>query len=120
MHPQEQRRITPIGLWKHVMGPLVNLLCPLDGEAGYLARMSILAALLLLTLPALASPPTFDEVKAELDQPIEPRGTGSCPAPEQFSMTRPDPPGTPTVVGLAALFQDISALNDIDQTITAD
>ena len=32
----------------------------------------------------------------------------------------PDPPGVPTVVGLSMLFQDISQLNDVEQTITAD
>jgi hypothetical protein len=62
----------------------------------------------------------LDEIKALLDEPIQPRSTGVCPAPERFSLARPDPPGAPTVVGLAVLFQDVSALNDVDQTISAD
>jgi hypothetical protein len=76
--------------------------------------------LLLLSVPTFAETPTLDQLKAALDQPVEARGSGSCPAPEKFSVTRPDPPGTPTVVGLAVLFQDVSALNDVDQSITAD
>lgn len=82
--------------------------------------MRIHVALLFLTLPAFAAGHTLEEIKAWLDLPIEPRGTGSCPAPERFSVTRPDPPGTPTIVGLAVLFQDVSALSDVDQTISTD
>jgi hypothetical protein len=73
-----------------------------------------------VTLPAFAAAHNLEEIKAWLDVPIEPRGSGSCPAPEHFSLTRPDPSGTPTVVGLAVLFQDVSALSDVDQTISAD
>jgi hypothetical protein len=82
--------------------------------------MRIHVALLLVTLPAFAAEHKLEEIKAWLDSPIEPRGTGSCPAPEHFSLTRPDSSGTPTVVGLAVLFQDVSALSDVDQTISAD
>jgi hypothetical protein len=90
-----------------------------------IASVAVLAwvttfALLLLTPSAFASTGALEEIKALLDAPIDPRGTGSCPPPERFSITRPDPPGTPTLVGLAVLFQDVSALNDVDQTISAD
>src|SRR5262245_65474523 len=85
-----------------------------------LARFCIHAACLLLALPAFAATPAAVDIPALLDQPVEPRGTGSCPAPDRFFLARPDPPGTPTIVGLAVLFQDVSALNDVDQTITAD
>jgi neurotransmitter-gated ion-channel len=80
----------------------------------------LFSALVLLTFPAFAGPPVIGELKAALAEPIEPRGTGSCPAPESFSLTRPDPPGTPTLVGLAVQFQDVLALSDVEQTVTAD
>jgi hypothetical protein len=76
--------------------------------------------LLLVSLPALAVTHTIDEIKSLLDEPVQPRSTGSCPAPDRFSLTRPDPPGTPTLVGLAVMFQDVSAVNDVDQTVSAD
>ena len=82
--------------------------------------IATIVALPLFSLSTFAGAATLDERKAALDQPIEPRGSGSCPAPEHFSVTRPDPPDTPTVVGLAVMFQDVSALSDADQSITAD
>ena len=81
--------------------------------------LPVLCGLLLLTLPA-SSARSLDEIKALLDEPVRPRSTGPCPAPDRFSLARPDPPDAPTVVGLAVLFQDVSALSDVDQTISAD
>jgi neurotransmitter-gated ion-channel len=95
----------------------------MSGAAGASSSCGIctyLPALLLLTLPALAAKYPIDEIKAALDEPIAPRATGSCPTPERFSVTRPDPEGVPTLVGLAVQFQDVSALNDVDQTIASD
>src|SRR5438477_6437192 len=54
--------------------------------------IATIGALFLFSLSAFAGAATLDELKATLDQPIQPRGSGSCPAPEQFSVTRPDPP----------------------------
>jgi hypothetical protein len=59
-------------------------------------------------------------VAEELEKFATPRSGIACPSPEQFSLGRPDPDGTPTVVGLALMFQDISRLNDVDQTLDAD
>jgi Neurotransmitter-gated ion-channel ligand binding domain len=81
--------------------------------------LPVLCGLLLLTLP-VSSARSLDEIKALLDEPIQPRSTGVCPPADRFVLTRPDPPGAPTVVGLAVLFQDVSALSDVEQTISAD
>jgi hypothetical protein len=55
-----------------------------------------------------------------LEQPALPRTGVACPSPSLYSPLRPDPEGTPTVVGIAVYFNDISYLSDTDQTITAD
>lgn len=77
------------------------------------------AALLLIGW-ALGGHAAAQDVRAYLEAPIEPRSGTSCPAPESYSPLRPDPEGVPTVVGLALMFQDISRLNDVDQTLSAD
>src|ERR1044071_4201459 len=78
------------------------------------------ALIVCVSVPALADTRVMEDLQTALQAPIEARGPGSCPAPEQFFLTRPDPPGAPTLVGLAVLFQDVSSLSDLDQTITAD
>jgi hypothetical protein len=55
-----------------------------------------------------------------LQSPVNARSGIKCPSAEQYSPVRPDPPGTPTVVGLTVMFQDIARLNDVEQTLTAD
>ncbi len=60
------------------------------------------------------------DVRQYLESPVNPRSGIPCPSPDQYSPLRPDPPGTPTVVGLTMMFQDISRLNDVEQTLTAD
>jgi len=56
----------------------------------------------------------------DLERPVNPRSGLPCPTPDQYSRERPDPPGTPTVVGAAMFFQDVTQFNDVDQTLTAD
>jgi len=56
----------------------------------------------------------------ELQEPVNPRSEATCPAKEAYSATRPDPPGSPTAVGLGVYFQDIANLNDADQTMNTD
>jgi hypothetical protein len=60
------------------------------------------------------------DVRQYLEAPINPRSGVSCPDPELYSPLRPDPEGEPTVVGLALMFQDISRLDDVQQSVTAD
>jgi len=60
------------------------------------------------------------DLQALLDAPVLPRSGLPCPPQESFSLSRPDPPGTPTVVGLAMMIQDISRFSDVDQTMTLD
>jgi hypothetical protein len=56
----------------------------------------------------------------DLERPVNPRSGLPCPTPDQYSRVRPDPPGTPTVVGAAMFFQDVTQFNDVDQTVTVD
>jgi len=79
------------------------------------------AVLLAAGLSALsATPVAAQDVRADLVSPVNPRSALACPSPDVYSRTRPDPPGTPTLVGVAMFFHDVSNLNDGDQTITAD
>jgi hypothetical protein len=59
-------------------------------------------------------------VVSDLERQVAPRSGVACPDPEKYSLTRPDPPGEPTVVGVGVFFQDLAALSDADQTLDAD
>jgi hypothetical protein len=82
------------------------------------------SARVLLTLMVLSCAPVgsldAQDVRQYLEAPVNPRSGVSCPSPSQYSPLRPDPPGVPTVVGLAVMFQDIPQFNDVAQTMTAD
>lgn len=60
------------------------------------------------------------EVVQDLEREVAPSADARCPDPSLYSVVRPDPPGEPTVVGLATFFQDLAALNDADQTLDTD
>lgn len=69
--------------------------------------------------PAFAqSPPTGAD--AELEGELVPQASGACPAPERYSLARPDPDAGPTVVALGIYFQDVAQLSDVEQTLDAD
>ena len=61
-----------------------------------------------------------DDAREYLEAAVNPRSGVPCPSPDLYSPVRADPPGVPTMVGLSLRFQDISQLNDVDQTITTD
>jgi len=84
--------------------------------------MGFTAATLLLFTAGLTLPAYLaaQDLRKELDRPINPRSGLPCPTPEQYSRERPDPPGIPTVVGASMFFQDVTQFNDVDQTITVD
>jgi hypothetical protein len=65
-----------------------------------------------------ADPPA--EVIEHLDRAVVPSSTAPCPDVGLYSLTRPDPAGQPTVVGLAAFFQDVATLSDVEQTLDSD
>jgi hypothetical protein len=67
---------------------------------------------------ALAQPST--DVIQDLDRAVAPSSDAPCPDPSLYATARPDPPGEPTVVGLGVFFQDLTALNDADQTLDVD
>jgi hypothetical protein len=60
------------------------------------------------------------DVTADLDRAVAPGSAAPCPDEALYSLTRPDPAGRPTVVGLAIFFRDIALLSDVDQTLDAD
>lgn len=82
---------------------------------------SVLAlALVLSQALAAPAPAGAQDVRALLEAPIEVRAAARCPPVDAYSAQRPDPPGTPTLVGVGIAFNDISHFDDITQTLTAD
>jgi gamma-aminobutyric acid receptor subunit beta len=84
--------------------------------------MGTVASGLLLFIASVALPAYLaaQDPRQDLERPVNPRSGLPCPTPDQYSRERPDPPGTPTVVGAAMFFQDVTQFNDVDQTVTAD
>jgi hypothetical protein len=67
---------------------------------------------------ALAQPSA--DVIQDLEHAVAPSSDAACPDPSLYATSRPNPPGEPTVVGLGVFFQDLTALNDADQTLDVD
>src|SRR5262245_8226543 len=67
---------------------------------------------------ALAQPSA--DLVQDLEREVAPSADARCPDPALYSVARPNPSGEPTVVGLGAFFQDLTALNDADQTLDMD
>jgi len=85
------------------------------------AVLTIVSGFVLITDmrgAALAQPSA--DVKQHLERAVAPSSDAACPDPSLYTTSRPDPPGTPTVVGLGAFFQDVTAFNDADQTLDVD
>jgi len=60
------------------------------------------------------------EVVSDLEREVAPRSEARCPDPGAYSLTRPDPAGRATVVGVGVFFQDVASLSDVDQSVDAD
>jgi neurotransmitter-gated ion-channel len=60
------------------------------------------------------------DIVDDLERFAMPRSGVACPSADDYSPTRPDPPGTPTTVGLGIFLNDVSNLHDQDQTLDAD
>ncbi len=73
--------------------------------AGRLALLVASAALLLL--PLLSA------------RPLAAQG-GNCDVPPELTLSRPDPEGTPTEITIGAYLVDLFAINDAEQTFSAD
>jgi len=84
-----------------------------------LGRRRVLVAVLLAAC-ALAIRAEARDIREDLEAPVNPRSGIPCPSPELYSPLRPDPAHGPTVVGLDMVFMDISRLDDVEQTLTAD
>ena len=59
-------------------------------------------------------------VVSDLEREISPRSAAACPDAGAYSLTRPDPAGGPTLVGVGIFFQDVAALSDVEQTLETD
>jgi neurotransmitter-gated ion-channel len=79
-------------------------------------RRVALGVAVLLSAGRLAA----QDVVGDLEREVAAHPGIACPAPRTYSLTRPDPPGTPTVVGVGIFFQDIAQLSDVEQTLDAD
>jgi hypothetical protein len=60
------------------------------------------------------------DVIQDLERDVAPQSGVACPDERVYSLVRPDPPATPTVVGVGVYFQDVAALNDAEQTLDVD
>ena len=60
------------------------------------------------------------DVIQDLEREVAPRSGAACPDERAYSRARPDPAGTPTVVGVGLYFQDVAALNDVEQALDID
>lgn len=89
-------------------------------RGGYPCRRTAGLLALVVGCLALAGYAQAQDVRQYLDAPLNARSSVTCPSPELYSPLRPEPEGEPTVVGLSLMFQDISRLNDVEQTMTAD
>ena len=74
---------------------------------------------LAVTATAATGNPAAD-LAAQLQRRIVTGGTATCPDGVLYSVTRPDATAGPTVVGIAAFFQDLVAISDVDQTLDMD
>jgi hypothetical protein len=87
-------------------------------------RTLALAACVPLLLGAGVRPSSAEalapDVVSLLEREVVTRGGAPCPDPGAYSLTRPDPAGGPTVVGVGLFFQDLASLSDVDQTLDAD
>jgi hypothetical protein len=89
------------------------------------ARIVPLFVLCAGALIAVASRPAYAaqsqaDVILDLERGVAPRSGVACPDERRYSLARPDPAGTPTVVGLAVYFLDVAQLNDVEQTMDLD
>lgn len=84
-------------------------------------RLAACVALLLgASVRAAFALETASDAVQDLERVAPPHSAAKCPEPGAYSLTRPDPPGVPTLVGMGLFFQDVSSLSDVDQTLEAD
>jgi hypothetical protein len=84
----------------------------------------VLLLLLLIALAGVSSTAAGAEVRPDLanqlQREIVSNSAAKCPDATAYSLERPDAAAGPTVLGLAVFFQDLVALNDVDQTLDMD
>jgi hypothetical protein len=61
-----------------------------------------------------------DDLAKQLQRAIATSGAAKCPDATAYSLERPEAAAGPTVLGLGIFFQDLVALNDVDQTLDMD
>jgi len=87
-------------------------------------RPPLLLAFLLVLVTVALPRPAIGDARADLvkllEREIVMSAAARCPDAAAYSLARPDEAAGPTVVGLAAFFQDLVALSDVDQTLDMD
>ena len=86
---------------------------------GFAPRLTAVALLGACAGAASAQTPSA-ALATELERELVSQAGGLCPAPDRYSLERPDAASGPTVVGMAVFFQDIAQLSDVEQTLEAD
>jgi hypothetical protein len=76
--------------------------------------------MLLSGIPGTVLAQSSADARQDLERAVAPSADAPCPDPALYATSRPNPPGEPTVVGLGVFFQDLTALNDSDQTLDVD
>ena len=61
-----------------------------------------------------------NQLTSPLTREVVANGAVPCPDPSAYSLARPDAAAGPTVVGIAVFFQDLVAINDVEQTLDMD
>jgi hypothetical protein len=87
---------------------------------GFAVARCCLYVALAVGLAGLPSGLWAQDIISDLETITTPRSGIACPSVDRYSPIRPDPPGTPTTVGIGLFLNDISNLNDLDQTLDAD
>jgi len=83
-------------------------------------NMNKVAAITVRTVRWLVQAVTFVALIFALPGHAQVRDTPDCDLSGYQSSVRPDPPGTPTEVTIGLLLVDLSAINDVDQTVMLD
>src|SRR5262249_263345 len=88
------------------------------GRASLLfAALSAFGAVTAAAAPGTDAPV---DLAAQLRREILTSGAAKCPEAAAYALERPHAAAGPTVVGIAVFFQDLVAINDVEQTLDMD
>jgi len=76
-------------------------------------------AFLMIVFLCASDAAAASDLAAQLQREIVPSGAAKCPDAAVYSLARPDSTG-PTLVGIGVFYQDLVAINDVEQTLDMD